>query len=79
MAQILVRDLDDKVVRRLKERARKDGRSLQAEVKRILEKEANLMQLDIESARKHISDIRRRFEGRDFPDSVELIREGRDR
>ena len=30
MAQILVRDLDEKVVERLKRRARKDGRSLQS-------------------------------------------------
>ena len=79
MAQILVRDLDDSVVERLKERARKYGCSLQSEVKRILEQEANAPQLDMKAARKLVRKIRRRFEGRDFPDSVALIREDRDR
>ena len=36
MAQILVRNLDPKVVKRLKKRAREGGRSLQAEAKMIL-------------------------------------------
>ena len=37
MAQLLVRDLDDRVVARLKERARRNRRSLQTETKAILE------------------------------------------
>lgn len=37
MTEILVRDLDDAVVGRLKERARDNGRSFEAELKRILE------------------------------------------
>ena len=37
MAQILVRDLDKEVLETLKERARRDGRSLQSGVKSILE------------------------------------------
>ena len=37
MAQVLVRNLRDKVVARLKKRAAQRGRSLQAEVKQILE------------------------------------------
>ena len=36
MAQILVRNLDEKIVNRLKARARRNGRSLQAEVRAIL-------------------------------------------
>ena len=40
MPQILVRDLDEKIVARLKKRARRDGRSLQSEVKSILERAA---------------------------------------
>ena len=38
MAQVLVRNLKDNVVARLKKRAQTRGRSLQAEVKMILEK-----------------------------------------
>ncbi len=37
MAQVLVRQLDDKIVDRLKKRAKEHGRSLQSEVKTILE------------------------------------------
>ncbi len=40
MAQILVRDLDERVVARLKERAKASHRSLQGEVRAILEREA---------------------------------------
>jgi len=79
MAQILVRNLDEEVVARLKERARKEGRSLQSKVRQILEEAANSPQLDMETARKRIEKLRERFKGRKFPDSVELIREDRDR
>ena len=37
MAQILIRGLDEKVVERLKERARRNNRSLAAEIRTILE------------------------------------------
>ena len=40
MAQVLVRNLKEKVVARLKKRAANRGRSLQAEVKIILEEAA---------------------------------------
>jgi len=79
MAQILVRSLDEDVVARLKERARKEGRSLQSEVRRILEEAAHAPQVDMETARKMVDRIRERLKGRKFPDSVELIREDRDR
>ena len=79
MAQILVRNLDEDVVARLKERARKEGRSLQSKVRQILEEAANAPQLDMDAARKRIEKLRKRFKGRKFPDSVALIREGRDR
>lgn len=40
MAQVLVRNLDKKTVDRLKARARRNGRSLEAELRVILEREA---------------------------------------
>ena len=79
MAQILVRNLDAGVVRKLKERARKAGRSLQAEARFILEKEANSPQVDMETARKLAEEFRKKFKGRKFSDSADLIREDRDR
>jgi plasmid stability protein len=75
MGQILVRDLNDEVIERLKDRARNDGRSLQSEVKLILEQAA---QADVKAARKLANDIRKRFKGRRLTDSADLIREDRD-
>ncbi|MFQ5430921.1 MAG: Arc family DNA-binding protein [Nitrospinota bacterium] len=79
MAQILVRNLNKNIVERLKRRAKQDGRSLQSEVKTILEQAANEPKLDMESARKLCEQIQRKFKGRKFPDTVKLIREDRDR
>ena len=79
MAQILVRDLGEGVVKSLKRRAKQDGRSLQSEVKAILEQAAYEPKLDMEAARNICAEFRRRFKGRRFPDTVELIREDRER
>ena len=78
MAQILVRGLDEETVAQLKARAQSNNRSLQGEVKAILE----------ESARsrgrftvfREVSLIwQARFRGRTMADSAELIREDRER
>jgi len=76
MAQILVRNLDERVVRRLKARARRSGRSLQAEVRTILEQTPTL---DMKAALKLADKIRRSFGDRRFEDSAKLIRRERDR
>ena len=76
MAQILVRDLDLETVDRLKARARGRGRSLQAEVKSILEQASKL---EAEEARSLARRIRRRFRGKRFDDSTAMIREDRAR
>jgi plasmid stability protein len=77
MAQILVRDLEPAVVERLKERARCNGRSLQAEVAQILREEAR--KLTIEEARALSERWHARLAGRTFSDSAELIHEDRER
>ncbi len=74
MAQILVRDLDPKVVSRLKKRARTGGRSLQSEVKAILEQAARV---DTATARALAKRIRKGFTGRRMARSTDLIREDR--
>lgn len=76
MAQILVRNLDSKTVERLKKKAQSEGKSLQSEVKAILEQ---AVQLDPESARKLADQVSAMFKGRKLKDSVALIREGRSR
>jgi antitoxin FitA len=77
MAQVLVRQLDEKIVDRLKKRAQENGRSLESEVRTILEEAVP----DYEGAWKRIEQFHKRLKksGRTFSDSAELIREDRDR
>lgn len=55
MAQIIVRNLDDSVVEQLKNRARTNGRSLEAEVRLILEQSAKV---DMAAARSMALDMK---------------------
>ena len=77
MPQILVRDLKEQTVNRLKARARKKGRSLQAEVKEILDESAR-MEMEREAAWKRLDAIRKSFGNRRFDDSTLIIRKDRD-
>lgn len=81
MKQILVRNLPEKTLRQLKLRAKQNGRSLQAEVKIILEDAAHVYtpKMSVAEARASILELREKLKGRKFPDSVTLIREDRDR
>jgi plasmid stability protein len=76
MAQVLVRDLETKVLKRLKVRARNHGRSLQAELKLILEQAAAA---DMVEARELARKIRLMLAGRRHSDSAELVSEDRRR
>ena len=76
MAQVLVRDLDRSVIERLKARAQQHGRSLQVELKTIIEQAARS---DLEAARQAAERLRRKLAGRKFSDSTELIAEDRQR
>jgi antitoxin FitA len=78
MAQVLVRNLTDNVVARLKKRAKTQGRSLQAEVKTILEEAARDVSGDFWKEADRIRAQLKRS-GRSFSDSAVLIREERDR
>lgn len=77
MPQVLVRDLDAAVVERLKQRARRHGRSLQKEAKAILE--AAAVTMSMEEARQVADAWQLRFGDRQFDDSAELILEDRER
>jgi plasmid stability protein len=77
MAQVLVRDLDESVVDRLKERAGQNGRSLQAELKALLESQADLMSKA--DARALAARMRRRVGARPQTDSGTLQAEDRGR
>ena len=77
MANVLVRDLDQTVLERLKKRAVRNRRSLQSEVQMILSQAAGEREplSDLEVARK----IRASIKNRNQTDSVELLREDRAR
>jgi antitoxin FitA len=74
MAQILMRNVDDKVVERLKKQASVNGRSLQAELRIVLEQAARM---DMADAREMAARIREKLKGRQLSDSAELLREER--
>lgn len=78
MAQILVRGLDDALVARLKDRARQNRRSLQSEVRALLEEAAPAMATRSEALA--IVDKWQRYwekQGKTFSDSAEIIRKMR--
>ena len=68
MAQLLVRQLEDSTIQRLKERAQRNGRSMEAEV-RIILGEA------VQEPKDEMLKIRQALSGKRFSDSSELVRE----
>lgn len=76
MAQILIRGLDADTLARLKARARRHGRSLQGEVRMILE---TSVALDMREAKEVSGRWQERLAGGTYSDSAERIREDRER
>lgn len=76
MGQVLVRNLNTEVVRKLKLRAKQHRRSLQEELKEILEDAARQNAKDVQAK---VNQVRKLFAGRKFGDSSELIRQDRAR
>jgi len=76
MAQVLVRSLEQPILERLKARARRHGRSLQAELKAILEAAS---EGDLLDARRVADRIRRALKGRPHFDSGTMQEEDRRR
>jgi plasmid stability protein len=76
MAQVLVRDLDPDVVETIRESARRHGRSLEAELRLILESAARHRSTDFW---RTVEGLRKRTTNRQRTDSAELIRADRDR
>jgi plasmid stability protein len=69
MPNILIRDLSPETIKQLKSRAHRNGRSMQSELKNILESAARTESLD---AALLSAKIRRMLEDRDHTDSAEL-------
>ncbi len=75
MATALVRDLDDAVYERLKARAARNNRSLEAELREVLVLASK--QVDVPTARAAAEAMRRSLEGRPHSDSGEILGEER--
>jgi hypothetical protein len=75
MANVLIRDLDDAILKRLKAAAKSRGRSLQAEIHAIL---AEAQARDLINARRVSARWIARLQGKQHTDSGALIREDRD-
>ena len=74
MPDLLIRGLNDRTLTLLKRRAQRNGRSLQKELKLLLEQMAGT---DPNATKKMFADWNRKFAGRQFKSSVELLREDR--
>jgi plasmid stability protein len=81
MPEVLVHDLDEDVIEQLKVRARGNGRSLQAELKRILEQAAqsDTTRMSRASYRVLADQIRAALAGHPQGDSTALLAEDRAR
>jgi plasmid stability protein len=75
MPDILIRGVSQQLLLRLKARAKRNGRSLQSEVKIILERAT---EEPLFMAMENAGGWRKKL-GRKFSDSVDLVREDRER
>ncbi len=76
MPNILIRDVPQKTIDQLKARAKQHNRSLQGEVKHLVEE---TVKTTGEAALQHARKIRASFGRKTFSDSAELLREDRKR
>lgn len=76
MAQVVIRNIDDAAMRRLKSRAARNGVSLESELRAILTEAARAERADFD---ERAAAFRRKLGGRRHSDSTALIRADRDR
>ena len=76
MAQVVIRNIDDEAMRRLKARAARKGVSVESELRTIL---TEASRADRTGFGEQAAAFRRRLAGRRHSDSTTLIRKDRDR
>lgn len=78
MADVLIRNIDKETLHRLKERAKMNNRSLQEELKTMIDSHARP---DIEETRNRVNDILVKYKasGKKFTDSSDELSEDRER
>lgn len=75
MPNVLVRDVEETILQKLKLRAKENGRSLQNELQTIFR---SLVDHDLSSDEETADEIKNRLRGREFSDSAILLRENRE-
>lgn len=77
MADVLIRNIDKNTLKKLKERASSNNRSLQEELKELVELHAKP---NIEETRNRVNEILVKYKasGKSFPDSGEELSEDRE-
>ncbi|MBI2766481.1 MAG: hypothetical protein HYX53_11305 [Chloroflexi bacterium] len=84
MPDVVIHDLSPEVVAALEQNARESGRTLEAELRVVIERAAAggaasaRVDADREDFWKRAAEVRERFKGRFAGDSTDLIREDRD-
>jgi len=76
VAKVLIRNLDERTVARLKQRAARNARSLQAELQTIIERAA---MVEVVEGRALAARIRRKLSDRKHTDSTALVADDRRR
>ena len=76
MPDVLVRDVEEGILTRLKERAKVNGRSLQNELTQVFR---SLVENEALSDEETAAKIKKSLRGRVFSDSAALLREDRSR
>jgi antitoxin FitA len=77
MNQLIIENIDPMIVEKLKIRAQRQGRTLDAELKAILSSAAEVV--EVTSPWENIDKARAKYTGKTFSDSAELLREDRQR
>lgn len=75
MGDVLIRNLDERILARLKESSRRNGRSVQSEIKMILAEHTPMSMAEFAEVSRQWHE---RLAGQDWSDSTELIRADRD-
>lgn len=78
MPDVLIRNIDEKTLKRLKDQAKLNNRSLQEELKEMVEHYSGTRQRNAIEMVREIQESYKRS-GRIFPDSTEEIRKDRER
>lgn len=78
MADVLIRNIDKNTLNKLKERAKENNRSLQEELKELVEFHAKP---DLAETRNRVNEILVKYKasGKSFPDSGDELSEDRER